>query len=335
MNISSIKKLHPMPKVILYVCLALVSMNLIAQAPPTPVLQNLEPGQVSMSNWVDRTALFPGDSLKYHIEIRVDANMGILLDDIQADELSLTGLELISANIDEDSSDEGTSYHAIYNLATFQTGTATLRIDELRVRYYFRRPGQRLENVAAAGEIVVPAVSLALQSTLPADPASLGLRDMGKLGTLQGLMRGAGILGLILFLVSVIPLIILLTRRFEKSDIQQAAHDREEMIQETSAELLQLKKLDPNIPEQRLDGFNQIEHILKEYIENTVEIKATPLTSAELSKRVSALEPILPASEFEVILEACETARYGKPDNLPSADSFNKGLMFVQDLLTS
>ena len=334
MNISSYVSFHQIVRFILILSLTLLSLRLMAQNLVLPAEQNLEPEQVSLRNWVDRTALFPGDSLVYQIEIRVDTNMGILLDDLGADELGLTGLELISSSIGENVSDDGTTYLAGFHLATFETGTAALAIDELTVRYFFRRPGQRLENVAAAGEIVVPAVSIALQSTLPADPASLGLRDMGLLNTLQGDMRGTGTLGLILFLAAIVPLVLLLRRRLNQSE-QQITVDRDVVIEETSAELQQLNKLDPEIPEQRLDGFCQLEHILKEYIEKTMGVKAASLTSAEISNRISESEPDVSLSELTAVLESCETARYGKAEFMPSSESFNKGLNLASELLKS
>ncbi len=333
MKLSSIK--YSVSKLVLSISFIIVTVNLPAQIPETPGLQNLQPNQISLRNWVDRTALFPGDSLSYQIEIRVDANMGILLDDLDGNELSLTGLALDSSTIGEAATDLGTTYTASYQLSSFETGGTSLQIDAMTVRYYFRRPGQRLENVAVAGEVIVPAVSIAMQSTLPADPASLRLRDMGSPDILRGIMRSAGTLGFILFLVSIVPLIVMLRKRLEKSESQQDAYDRDEIIEETSAELLQLKQIDPEVPELRLDGFNQLEQIIKGYIEKSLGIKATSFTSGELTKRVADMEAALPVSELEEILQSCEAARYGKIDNLPSGKSFNKGLVLVQGLLNN
>ena len=58
-------------------------------------------------------------------------------------------------------------------LTTYRVDMPALSIEPISVRYYARRPGQRLQDIAPAGEVVVPGATVSFRSTLPDAQPSL------------------------------------------------------------------------------------------------------------------------------------------------------------------
>jgi hypothetical protein len=292
-----------------------------------------EQSDIIVRSWVDKTALFPGDRLTYYIEILCSNNVDILMDDLGENELVLSGLELITSNIKQTTNSTGTQYLASYSLITYETGSADLKIDELRLRYYYKRPGQRIEDVASVGEVVVPVTTLALRSTLPAELSSLALRDMSPAQFISSWLGIVGTVGLLLIFLTGIPAGLYFTNRSreQKPDTQ---HQHDEIVQVTSTELEKIKKYDLQDTQQRRECFDQLENVLKEYIEKTTGIMAIALTANELSTCLLNNNINLNVDELGLVLQDCEQARYGKHENMPEADRIEVGISFAESLLS-
>src|SRR5439155_26103911 len=101
----------------------------------------------------------------------------ILLDDLAKEKLRVNGLDIVSSDstMTRDAS-ERTTYRLRYVLTTYRIDVPSLSIEPLSARYYERRPGQRLQDIAPAGEVRIPGATIAFRSTLPEQP-SYGLRD--------------------------------------------------------------------------------------------------------------------------------------------------------------
>jgi hypothetical protein len=322
---------------LLFMAMQIFSTTLYAQSSVEGVDQASQSGtessDVVVRSWVDRTALFPGDRLTYYVEILCSNNVDILMDDLAEDELVLTGLELITSNIKQTTNPSGTQYFASYSLITYEVGTAELKIDELRLRYYYKRPGQRIEDVATVGEVVVPTTSLVLRSTLPAELSSLALRDLLPAQLITSWLGMVGTVGLLLIMLTGIPAGLYITNRVreQKPDTQ---HQLDKILQVTSTELEKIKQYDIQDKQQRSECFDQLEKVLKEYIEKTTGIMAIALTANELAAKLKNNDITLKVDELVLVLQDCEQARYGKHENMPEADRVEVGISFAESLLT-
>jgi hypothetical protein len=314
----------------------ILSPDLMAQAPgqnppPANASGNVQT-DIAFRSWVERTALFPGDTTTYHVEILCNDNVDILLEDLDADELGLAGLELLSSKVEQEQTGEGTKYHATYELITFEATMPKLIIEDMRVRYYFKRPGQRMEDVATVGEVVVPAISLVLRSTLPTELSELELRDMSSAITHSSWVEFAGTLGLLLIIVSAVPLGLLITNRL-RQHVSDTHHQFDKVPEETFTVLEQIKNFDAEDPGQRRQGFDQLQKILKEFIEKYCKITASALTASEIQLHLSESVLSAAAKDISSVLEDCERARYGRHDNLPAAKGLEDGIELAQSLL--
>ena len=78
---------------------------------------------VRVSTHVDRTAVWVGDIVNYVVEFRAAPNVEILTDDLNADRLTIEGLEVLDVSTERDESIADTVIHRVrYRLVTYQVG---------------------------------------------------------------------------------------------------------------------------------------------------------------------------------------------------------------------
>jgi len=124
--------------------------------------------QVQARSTVDRTAIWVADRLTYTIDIVCDRGIDILLDDLAKEKLRVNGLEVLSSDSSATTdAGEKTTHHLRYVMTTYRVDSPAVSIEPISVRYYTRRPGQRLQDMAPAGEVTVPGAVVAFRSTLP------------------------------------------------------------------------------------------------------------------------------------------------------------------------
>src|SRR5206468_152375 len=91
------------------------------------------------------------------------------------------------------------------HLTSYKVDQPTQKIGELRVRYFVRRPGQRAEDAAPAGEIQVPAASVAVRSMLPDEAQTAVFRDSRPAQPRTPLFAALQPIGVGLVIVSIVP----------------------------------------------------------------------------------------------------------------------------------
>lgn len=325
---------HHLPLAGRLVFLLLILFGGYGQAQETGATTSLQTGDsgIAVRGWVDRTALYPGDMVDYHIEIQTNSTTDILTDDLSIDELGMDGLELLSSDLQQRLSEEGNYYHARYRLTSFEYGRPLLGIEPMSIRYYHKRPGQRLEDVATAGAVRLPAISLSLSSTLPGAQDALGLRDSTGYTGNQSSRAHAGIYGILLILLAAVPLGLLIRNR-QLSPTLDDDTELEVMMEHSYSEVEELKGYDQNDKEQRRSGFGQVETVIKDYLETTAGINAQALTAGEIIKLLADREIVIDG--LFTVLEHAETARYGRQNDLPSPEAFGHSINFVQGLFSS
>ncbi|NNE38481.1 MAG: hypothetical protein HKN08_09265, partial [Gammaproteobacteria bacterium] len=249
-----------MKKIICYLFILLIS-NLSAQE----TTGEMEPG-ILINNYVNKTALFVGEHITYTIEVICNADVDILPEDLAEDELILNGLELISSNIDMESSGSRTRYTFSYVLATYAGNATPLGIDELRVRYYFKRPGQRIEDVATVGDVSISSVDLVLASTLPADLENLELRDIQAPSAKSTNVDWIGTAGILLVLVSMFPVGSAAYAWMQKRKLEKQAEQARETVSVKTNVFNELRAIDISDESNRRQAFQKLEAVIREFI---------------------------------------------------------------------
>ncbi len=315
---------------IFYFLLILFINTLSAQENSTA---EMDPG-ILINNYVNKTALFPGEHISYTIEVICDANVDILSEDLAGDELILNGLELISSIVEIDNSGNRTRYTFSYIMTTFEAKDTPLSIDELRVRYYFKRPGQRIEDVATVGNVVIPPVDLVLASTLPSTLENLQLRDMqGPVATSTDI-NWIGMTGILLVLISMFPVGSAGYAYMQKRKLELEAEQAKETVTVTTNVFNELRAIDTTDDLNRRQAFQQLETIIREFIEQTTRQNSDALTASDLAKHQLICDSALPVEGLVKVLNHCEYARYGADRNLPGMEEFNLGVQFTERLVT-
>ena len=287
---------------------------------------------INIQNSLNRTALFPGDSVIYTLEIICAPGIDILVDDVAADELTLTGLELISSQLNREESEAGITYTARFHLATFDTGPTVLNIGEQTVRYYNMRPGQRLETVTTVGEIIVPEIPLALRSTLAAELPFLKLRDERVWHSLASWSTGTGSMGLFLILLSGVPIIFIAFTRKQQANVEAMDQNNKVLHSQAHNDFAEIQKIDPENSDNRRQGYDLLDKLVKSYLNSIDGIVADALTANEIAVTMQDQDNVLP-EDMIALLQDCEVARYGNKQNLPSSERFQSGLSILQTLL--
>ena len=317
---------------IVLVALALVSHAARAQVAPAAAADRAMPA-VQVRASVDRTAIWVGDRVIYLVDIVCRPGVEILLDDVAKEKLRVSGLDIVGSDetTTTDASDR-TTYRLRYVLATYRLDAASLSIEPLSVRYYERRPGQRLQDVAPAGEAAIPGATVAFRSTLPDQP-TYALRDGRAPAARPWFAARGGSIGLGLAVVSLAPAAFLaaalLGRRTRTAGRRSARRTR--MDQRTTLE--QLRALDVSTADDRRRAYDEISAVVRQHLAEAAGVPGPSLTAAEIDAALARSGSRLPREAVVTLLAACDNARYGPVQALPSAEACRDGLAAAGQLL--
>jgi len=90
----------------------------------------------------------------------------------------------------------------------------------------------------------------------------------------------------------------------------------------------------------RRDAFAQLDALVRDHLAAVSPLPAASLTSRELAHDISpsavdAQRGRVPLDRLQIILSACEQARYAPPDRLPTAEVFRETVADVEQLLAA
>lgn len=291
--------------------------------------------EVEARAWVSKTALWVGDHVTFTVELACAPNVDILTDDLAKEKLRLDGLEMIAAETERSAQNpEGVTYRVRYELATYEVGAPSLGIGELTVRYYVRRPGQRVEDAAPAGQIRIPGAQLAWRSTIPDEAPALGLRDARPPADLPVALAIARPLGLGLIVLTAAPVVLWgasLVRRARPRRVRRRRREAQTLMRST---LDELQALDVSAAASRREAYGRLDALLRQLAANAAGISAQALTPPEIVERLRANGSALPAETVGALLEECEQARYGPPSRLPSAERLREAIATTEQLVS-
>jgi hypothetical protein len=282
---------------------------------------------------VDRTAIWTGDRVTYAVDIVCARGVEILLDDLAKEKLRVNGLDVVSSDTTTTTdASERITYRLRYVLATYRVDTPSLSIEPLSARYYERRPGQRLQDIAPAGEVQIPGAVIAFRSTLPDQPA-YDLRDGRAPVSRQPVLSRAASIGVALLVVSLAPAVFvafaLLRRRTRKTGRRSARQSR----MDKQATLERLRSLDVTTEEERRRAYDEISSAVRQHLASVTGVPAPSLTAAEVGAALETSRARASRESVTALLAACDDARYGPPLALPSAQACRDALAAAEQLL--
>jgi len=271
---------------------------------------------------VDRTAIWVAGRVNYTLEIVCPKGVDILSDDVAKEKLKTAGLDVVGMNAEASTAaDESTTHRLTYTLTTYHVDTPDLRIDPLTVRYFVKRPGQRLQDEAPAGEFQIPAVSIAFRSTLANDPDAAALRDGVDAKPRPRRFASAGSVGVALMLVSVAPLAFFAAAAVTRRRPRRQGRSARRMRQEERVTIEALQTMDLSTPDGRRRAYDGVDALVRAHLRDTAGVPGLALTPAEVASRLDGRKLRVPPEEIASLLAACAHARYAPLEALPSTDA--------------
>lgn len=280
---------------------------------------------------VDRTAVWVGDRVRFTIEIDCPPNVDVLDDDLSRGKLKLEGFEIAGSESGRiDRGNGAVTRRFVYDLTTFRVDAPSLRVAPFSARYYVRRPGQRLDDAAPAGEVQVPGVTVALRSTLP-DAPDYPLRD-AKTAVPRGRMYAlAQPVGIALIVVSFAPVafwaIALVDRRRRRVTVRSPRKARSD----ERLSLQAVRELDLTSEASRREACTRIETVVREHVRDVWGVPGPSLVPAEIAPALSARGGRIDPQRVAALLAACERARYAPAP--PSAEACRDALSEAEQLI--
>jgi len=293
-----------------------------------------EPRPVDVQTTVSQTAVFVADRVTYTIRIACEKGVDILADDLAKDKLRVEGLEILGSDSDRAAGrDDRAVYTFRYNLTTYRVDVPQLSIAPLTVRYYVKRPGQRLSDAAPAGEVQVPATVIAFRSALPEGQDSYAIRD-GR-SPLPRRLRYAWLqpVGISLIVLSIVPAGVAVIGIRRRMRPRQKARSPRELRHDQLESLDALQVLDLSTPAVRRDAYSRVNGLVRDHLHVVTGVDASALTTAEIAMAMRAHNGRVPLELAATVLDACDEARYAPPDALPSVEACRQAIQQARQVL--
>lgn len=291
---------------------------------------------VSVRTSLDRTAVWVADRVTYGIDVTCARGVDILDDDLSKDKLRLEGLELLDARTSVEATPDGaTTHHFRYTLTTYQVDRPALGVAPLSLRYFARRPGQRLEDAAPAGEVQVPGAVIAYRSMLPDAQESYDLRDTpGPAGRPRRFALAEPV-GLGLVIAGIVPFAFVAAaavRRRGQALTHRSAH---RVREDEQVRLETLRAIDLSTTAGRREAYALMNDLVRQHLREACHVAGHSLTPAEVEPALAPRATAVPAASAAAVLAACELARYAPPDALPSAEECRAALERTAEILAA
>ena len=293
------------------------------------------PPPVAVRTSLDRTAVWVGDPLTYTIEITCQRGVDVLDDDLSKDKLKLEGLDVTSVETSRDAGlGETTVRRFLYHLTTYHVDLPALTIGALSARYYVKRPGQRLEDAVAAGEVRIPGAIVAFRSMLPDNPEGGYELRVGRLPHARGRWLAlAEPVGIGLVVASAVPVAFWLAaiardRRTVRRTVRRVQRDERGTLDAA-------RSIDLTTADGRRDVYTRIDTLVRHHLRDACGIAGPSLTPGEVEAALAGRASRLPADKVAALLAVCEVARYAPSEHLPSADACRAALDQAAEVLAS
>jgi hypothetical protein len=315
----------------------------LAVAPPVPAPTKPAPPppapppsrDVLVKTSLDRTAVWVGDHVTYTIELTCKPGFDVLDEDLSKDHLKLDGLDVVATDVSQQERPDGGRLHEYrYTLTTLHVDQAALKIAPLSVRYFASRPGQRLQEATAAGEVAVPGATIAFRSMLPEAQESYDIRSARGTTVPPRAFAHAEAIGSALVIVSLAPAgfwLVGLVRGRERV-VKRSAR---EVRQQEKASIDAAQLLDLSTPEGRRDAYGQMNTIVRDHLRDVCGVAGPALTPSEIEAALGRSGSRVAAEDVVSLLGACDIARYAPLSALPPADACRDALERTAQLVAA
>ena len=278
--------------------------------------------KVTVHTSVSRTAIWVGDRILYTIDFVCPHGVDVLDEDMAREKLKLDGLDVVNSDSSQGLLPNDTTTHQYrYWLTTYRVDVPVLKIEPTTVRYYVRRPGQRLQDAGAAGDVQIPGTVIAFRSMLPDNQESYELRDGLLPMPRPALAALAQPIGVGLVVASIVPAAFWAVafvqgrrHRVVKRSARQVQHEEKESLDAVRA-------LDLSTADGRREAYTRLDGLVRQHLREVCNIPGQSLTPPEVSTTLAHTPSRLPAELVSSVLTSCEQARYAPPQMLPSADA--------------
>ena len=314
---------------------AVLVLFALGAAPPASAQAPARVSPPRATSSVDRTAMWIGDRIAFTIEVVCPPGVDILLDDVAKEKLRVNGLDVVSsdASVTTDANEQ-TRHTLRYVLTTYKIDNPSPSIEPMSVRYYARRPGERLQDVAPAGDVQIPGAIVAFRSTLPENQPELAIRD-GRTAPARGaFFTRASQIGLALVILSLAPAgVIAVSTARRRTAGKPARRSARHAKQDQRATLERLRALDVSSPEERRRACDEIGAAVRGYVASHAHVPAAALTPAEIDAALSARGGRLPRETIVSLLAVVDEARY-RPAAAPlSAEACRDAIAAAEQVL--
>jgi hypothetical protein len=306
------------------------------QQPRAPAAGPRAAGDVEVQARLDRSAVWVADRFTYTVRIACQHGVDILTADLGRDKLRLEGPELLGVDISRFDRGNGvTEYTVAYHLTTYRLEPPAQKIDDLSVRYYVRRAGQRLEDAAPAGEVQIPGAVVALRSLLPDAQETAVFRDAkppvprrARFSMLQPIGTG-------LVIVCVVPAVLWGAALGARIRSRAAHRSARQVHREERASIDALRAMDVASEAGRREAYDQISALVRQHLRDATGVPAGGLTPEEVAPALLARRHGAPADLVVSLLGDCDRARYGGPDTLGSSEACRAAIDRAEEVLAT
>jgi hypothetical protein len=282
---------------------------------------------------VNRTAMWVGDRVRFTIDIDCPRGVDVLDDDLSKDKLKLEGLDVVGSDSSRiEGAGETTTRRFTYELTTYRVDVPALRIAPLSVRYYVRRPGQRLEDASPAGEVQIPGTSIAFRSTLP-DAQEYPVRDARPPMLRARIYSLAQPIGLALVIVSFAPVVFWMVAAIGRRRHRPVHRSVRQVRSDERASLQAARELDLASEEARREAYTTVDVLVREHLQDVCGVPGASLTPAEVQPALAERGAKIDAERVAALLAACERARYAPRHALPPAEACRDAMTEAEQLL--
>ena len=290
---------------------------------------------VQVRSSVDRTAIWVADRVTFTVDVVCDRGVDILLDDLAKEKLRVNGLDILSSDATATTdAAERTTHRLRYVLTTYRVDLPSVSVEPISVRYYARRPGQRLQDMAPAGEVTVPGTVIAFRSTLPDNQPASGLRDARVAATRLPFFTRAQQIGLALVVVSLAPALLVAAAAVRRRTVRRPGHRSARQVKKDRDDTLErLRALDVATEEERRRAYDEISTAVRAHVAASSGVPAASLTAGELDAALAGARGRVPRESVMALLATCDEARYGPSHALPSAQACREALATAQQVL--